>query len=55
MSIINVIIAVFAKNLICPGAILADILADILDLEVTCILNILFGGFNGPGMVKKYI
>ena len=38
-------------NLICSGTILAAIMAAILDLEVTCILKIIFDGFIGSGMV----
>ena len=40
-------------NLICSGAILAAILAAILDLEVTCIFKMIFDGFIGSGMVKN--
>jgi uncharacterized membrane protein len=41
------------KGRICSGAILAAILAAILDLEVTCIFKIIFDGFIGLGMVKN--
>ncbi len=40
-------------NLICSGTILAAIMTAILDLEVTCILKIIFDGFIGSGMVKN--
>ena len=40
-------------NLICSEALLVAILAAILDLEMTCILKIIFHGFIGSGMVKN--
>jgi hypothetical protein len=53
MWILNVIIAFLCINTMRSEVILMAILAAILDLEVTCILKIIFDGFIVSGMVKN--